>query len=80
MIVEPQAGDTLADNMNPVSRAYLAFSTLVCVPASLSQEGRAGLGAQAGEKRLTEIIRGAGFRHVRRALDTSTNMILEARL
>ncbi len=80
MIVEPQAGDTLADNMNPVSRAYLAFSTLVCVPASLSQEGRAGLGAQAGEKRLTEIIRTAGFRHVRRALDTSTNMILEARL
>lgn len=80
MVVEPQAGDTLAENMNPVSRAYYSFSTMVCVPASLSQPGRAGLGAQAGEQRLTEILHAGGFSRVRRACDSSTNMILEARL
>jgi hypothetical protein len=51
----------------------------VCVPASLSQEGRAGLGAQAGEARLAEVIRAGGFSSVRRATDTPTNMVLEAR-
>ncbi len=79
MIVEPNAGDSLSANMNPVGRAFLAFSTMVCVPASLSQPGRAGLGAQAGEKRLTEVIKAGGFAQVRRATETPTNMILEAR-
>ncbi len=79
MIVEPQAGDTLSENINPIGRAFLAFSTMVCVPASLSQAGRAGLGAQAGEKRLTAVIKAGGFTHVRRATETPTNMILEAR-
>jgi SAM-dependent methyltransferase len=79
MVVEPQAGDSLSENMNPVSRAFLSFSTMVCVPASLSQPGRAALGAQAGEKKLTAVIQAGGFNHVRRACDSSTNMILEAR-
>ena len=52
MLVEPMAGDSLADNLNPVGRIYYAFSTSVCVPASLNQEVGAALGAQAGEKRL----------------------------
>ena len=38
MIVEPFAGDNLADNLNPVGRIFYAASTMVCVPASLSQE------------------------------------------
>jgi hypothetical protein len=79
MVVEPRAGDALEENMNPVSRAFLSFSTMVCVPASLSQNGRAGLGAQAGEKKLTEVITAGGLARVRRACDSSTNMILEAR-
>ncbi len=79
MIVEPMAGDTLTENLNPIGRAFFAFSTMVCVPASLSQTGRAGLGAQAGEKRLTEVIKAGGFTRVRRATETPTNMILEAR-
>jgi 2-polyprenyl-3-methyl-5-hydroxy-6-metoxy-1,4-benzoquinol methylase len=79
MIVEPLAGDTLAEKMNPLGRAFLAFSTMVCVPASLSQAGRAGLGAQAGEKKLTEVIKAGGFKNVRRATQSATNMILEAR-
>ena len=80
MLVEPMAGDTLADNLNPVGRVYYAFSTSVCVPASLNQEVGAALGAQAGEKRLTEVLREAGFTRIRRAIDTPFNMILEARV
>jgi hypothetical protein len=52
MLVEPRAGDSLAENLNPVGRVYYAFSTSVCVPASLGQEVGAALGAQAGEKRI----------------------------
>jgi SAM-dependent methyltransferase len=80
MLVEPMAGDTVEDNLNPVGRAYYAFSTSVCTPTSLSQEVGAALGAQAGEKRLRETVLAGGFRHCRRAAETPFNMILEARL
>lgn len=79
MLVEPLAGDTLEENLHPVGRVYYAFSTNICVPASLSQEVGAALGAQAGEKRLTEVLTEAGFSRVRRAAETPFNMILEAR-
>jgi SAM-dependent methyltransferase len=79
MLVEPMAGDSLADNLNPVGRVYYAFSTSVCVPTSLSQEVGAGLGAQAGEKKLAEVTRKGGFTRFRRAAATPFNLILEAR-
>lgn len=79
MLVEPMAGDSLADNLNPVGRVYYAFSTSVCVPASLSQDVGAALGAQAGEKRLAEVCRQGGFTRFRRAAATPFNMVLEAR-
>ena len=79
MLVEPLAGDSLKDNLNPVGRIYYAFSTNICVPASLNQEVGAALGAQAGEKRLSELLHEAGFTRVRRAADTPFNMIIEAR-
>jgi SAM-dependent methyltransferase len=79
MLVEPLAGDSLADNLNPVGRIYYAFSTSVCVPASLGQEVGAALGAQAGEKRLAEVCRQGGFARFRRAAATPFNMVLEAR-
>jgi SAM-dependent methyltransferase len=78
MIVEPMAGDTLKDNLNPIGRIYYAASTLVCVPTSLAQEVGAALGAQAGEGRLREVITAGGFTRVRRANETPFNMILEA--
>ena len=62
MIVEPFAGDKLEDNLNPVGRVYYGASTLLCTPASLSQEVGLALGAQAGEKRLREVVTGGGFR------------------
>ena len=52
MLVEPMAGDSLADNLNPVGRVYYAGSTHICVPTALNQEVGLALGAQAGEKRI----------------------------
>ena len=79
MIVEPIAGDRPQDNMNPVGRLYYNASTMICVPTSLDQEVGEGLGAQAGEAKLTEVIRGGGFTTVRRATEGPFNMVLEAR-
>ena len=79
MIVEPMAADALEDNLNPVSRFYYAASTMICVPTSLSQEKGMALGAQAGEKALTAVIKAGGFRRVRRVAQTPFNMVLEAR-
>jgi 2-polyprenyl-3-methyl-5-hydroxy-6-metoxy-1,4-benzoquinol methylase len=79
MIVEPIAGDALEQNLNPVGRAYYAFSTLLCTPSSLSQEVGLALGAQAGEARLRDVLGQAGFSRVRRAAETPFNVVLEAR-
>ena len=79
MIVEPMAGDTLQQNLNPVGRLYYAGSTMICLPTSRSQEVGTALGAQAGEKKLREVIHSGGFSSVRRAAETPFNMILEAR-
>jgi SAM-dependent methyltransferase len=78
MLVEPVAGDTLEDNMHPLGQIYYSFSTMICTPASRAQEVGLALGAQAGEKRLTEVLRQGGFTRVRRAAETPTNMVLEA--
>jgi SAM-dependent methyltransferase len=79
LIVEPFANDRLEDNLNPIGRIYYAASTVVCTPASLAQEVGLGLGAQAGEARLREVARQAGFSRFRRATETPFNLILEAR-
>ena len=79
MIVEPRAGDRVEDNLNPVGRAYYAFSTLLCAPSSLSQDGGLALGAQAGPARLQEVLHTAGFTRVRVATETPFNIVLEAR-
>ncbi|HEX4736243.1 MAG TPA: class I SAM-dependent methyltransferase [Allosphingosinicella sp.] len=79
MIVEPFAGDTLAENLNPVGRMYYSASTMICTPGSLAQEVGLALGAQAGEARLREVLNEAGFSRVRRAAETPFNMVIEAR-
>ena len=80
MIVEPIASDRAGDNVaSPVGRLYYNASTMICVPTSLDQEVGEGLGAQAGEAKLTEIIKSAGFSDVRRATEGPFNMVLEAR-
>ena len=78
MLVEP-AGGRVEDNLNPVGRAYYGFSTLLCTPASLSQDVGLALGAQAGEARLREVVTAGGFTRFRRATATPFNLVLEAR-
>jgi len=78
MIVEPFAGDKVEDNLNPIGRAFYGASSLVCVPVSLARNGPA-LGAQAGERRMRDVVTSAGFSRFRRATETPFNMVLEAR-
>jgi SAM-dependent methyltransferase len=79
MVVEPFAHDRLEDNLTPVGRIFYSASSIICTPASRAQEVGACLGAQAGEKRLTEVISAGGFTRIRRATETPFNMVLEAR-
>jgi SAM-dependent methyltransferase len=78
MLVEPFANDKLEDNLNPIGRAFYSGSTLICVPASLNENGPA-LGAQAGEERIREVVTSAGFSKFRRATQTPFNLVFEAR-
>ncbi|MDP9068196.1 MAG: methyltransferase domain-containing protein [Actinomycetota bacterium] len=79
MIVEPNAGDKIEDNLNPVGRIFYAASTLICLPVSRSQEVDLALGAQAGEARIRKVVEEAGFSRFRRAADTPFNLVFEAR-
>lgn len=79
MLVEPYAGDRVEDNIGPIGRLFYAASTALCTPNSLSQEVGLGLGAQAGQARLSSILSDAGFAQVRRAAETPFNIVLEAR-
>lgn len=79
MIVEPFAHDDAKDNFNPIGRAFYSASTLLCTPASLSQEVGLALGAQAGEQRMRDVITKGGFNHFRRATETPFNLIYEVK-
>ena len=79
MLVEPAAGDELEDNLNPIGRLFYAASSLICTPASQSQEVGRALGAQAGVAQLTAVANEAGFTHVRVADRTPFNIVLELR-
>ena len=79
MIVEPAAGDRVEENLNPVGRAYYGFSTLLCTPASLSQDVGLALGAQAGESRIRDVVTTAGLNRFRRVSETPFNLVFEAR-
>ncbi|HVX02967.1 MAG TPA: class I SAM-dependent methyltransferase [Nitrososphaera sp.] len=79
LIVEPYAGDRLEDNLHPLGRLFYSASTTICVPASLAQGGP-GLGAQAGEKRIREVVEKGGFTRFRLATKTPVNAVYEARV
>jgi SAM-dependent methyltransferase len=79
LIVEPAAGDTFDDNLNPVGRVYYGFSTFLCVPNAMSQSGGYALGAQAGEAAIRQLVTDAGFTRFRRATETPFNNVYEAR-
>ena len=79
LLVEPFANDKTEGNLNPVGRIFYAASTMICVPASLSQEVGLALGAQAGETQLRQVVTNGGFTRFRRATQTPFNLILEVR-
>jgi SAM-dependent methyltransferase len=79
LVVEPIAGDSLEDNLNPVGAVYYGCSTLLCTPNALAQEADVVLGTQAGEARLTDVAREAGFSRIRRVGESPFNMALELR-
>ena len=80
LLVEPAAADDVEHNINPISRLYYAASTAICTPCSLSQEVGLALGAQAGQRRLSQVLIEAGFSDVKRIAETPFNIVLEARL
>ncbi len=79
LIVEPQAGDRVEDNLGAVGRAYYAGSTFLCTPNALTQHGAHALGGQAGPARLGDVLSRAGFTSVRTAVATPFSLVLEAR-
>jgi 2-polyprenyl-3-methyl-5-hydroxy-6-metoxy-1,4-benzoquinol methylase len=79
MIVEPFANDKLEDNLNPIGRIFYSASTMLCTPGSRSQEVGLGLGAQAGEARIRDVVTTGGFKRFRRATETPFNLVFEVR-
>jgi SAM-dependent methyltransferase len=84
LLVEPRAGDDVADNLHPVGRLFYAASTLLCTPIAQSQPGPDGdpspaLGAQAGPVLLRAVLADGGFTRVREAAASPVNSIIEAR-
>jgi ubiquinone/menaquinone biosynthesis C-methylase UbiE len=79
MLIEPFAHDRVEDNISPVGRLYYSGSVALCCANAIADGGRLVLGAQAGEGRLADVFRKAGFTRFRRAAETPFNLILEAR-
>jgi 2-polyprenyl-3-methyl-5-hydroxy-6-metoxy-1,4-benzoquinol methylase len=79
MIVEPFAKERIEENLNPIGRVFYNASATICVPASLSQEVGLGLGAQAGDSKLRQVVTSGGFTRFRRATETPFNRVFEAR-
>ena len=79
MLVEPFANDKIEDNLNPVGQLYYTGSCLICCAHAISEGGKLVLGAQAGQARLAEVFRKAGFTHFRRAAETPFNLIFEVK-
>src|SRR5262249_47047510 len=79
LLVEPMAGETLADNLNPVGRIYYSASTAICRPSAQSQDGSYALGNQVPESPWAEIMARAGFGTFERATETPFNRVFQAR-
>ena len=80
MLVEPFADDEVSNNFNLVGQMYYSFSTIACIPASKSQKTGLALGAQAGPKKLKNILNKGGFSDVKVTYKTASNMVLQARI
>lgn len=78
MFTEPGTDPTLEATTR--ARTFFSVSTVVCTPSALSQgAGDGALGAQAGEQALRDVVTEAGFTRFRRATETPSFLVLEAR-
>ena len=77
MFTEPRTDDDLVESVR--ARTFYSVSTFVCTPSALAQGAEDALGAQAGEARLRRLVEDAGFTRFRRATETPSFMVLEAR-
>lgn len=81
LMVEPMAGETVAENLNPVGKAYAAATVLCCTPDAVAggASPEAALGAIAPDARLREVMEAGGFTQFRRATETPFNRVFEIR-
>jgi len=83
LVCDNDAGDRVADNLNPIGRMYYAVSTLVCTPNALAQHGPHSpepLGTYAGAGRISTIAKEAGFSQVHRLeVPGAMNLFLDLR-
>ena len=78
LIVEPMAGNTVEENLNPIGRTFSAASTLCCTANSMALGG-AALGAVATDQAIRDTVMAGGLTQFRRATQTPFNRIFEAR-
>ena len=78
LLVEPAAGETVEDNLNPLGRLFSGGSLLICVPHALAT-GQTALGNQASERQLRDALAAGGFTRFRRATQTAFNRVFEIR-
>ena len=78
LLVEPMAGDRVEENLNPIGRLFSAASVLICTPHAIA-EGGAPLGTIATDAELRSVFDTAGFGSFRRATESLTNRVFEAR-
>ena len=76
--VEPNAGDRLEDNLNPLGLVWYASGHNLCVPNAMSQGGDA-LGTQAGPRRTLQAFADGGFPGARKVAESAFNMVITAR-
>ncbi len=79
LIVEPMAGETLADNVNPIGRLFYSAGLFICLAHAKSQGGAQQLGNQVPEATWKTLLGDAGFTRFRRAAETPFNRVFEAR-
>jgi SAM-dependent methyltransferase len=78
LLVEPMAGDRLADNVTPVGRIVSAASVTICTPAAQARSGCA-LGGNVPDAVWARVARDAGFTRFRRAAHTASHRVFEVR-
>jgi hypothetical protein len=76
ILIEPSAADHPSENMSVIGQMFYSFSTMGCVPTSKSQKVGLALGAQAGPKRLSEIMIEAGFSATEVVFKNASNMVI----